>query len=105
MNSGFGNVDEYLASVSPEARATLEGLREKIRALAPDAVESISYGMAGYKYKGRPLVYFAAWKDHCALYGTSQGTIRFPTDEPPLESLLQTLLSERMAEIEASGKR
>ena len=62
------DVDGYLAGVAGGARAALEQLRRTIRAVAPEAAESISYGMPTVKYRGCPLVYFAAWKKHCALY-------------------------------------
>ncbi len=99
------------------ACATLQELRRRIKAVAPGAVETISYGLPAFKYQGRPLVYFGAAKNHCALYGispdahqdelaaydTSKGTIRFPAGEPLPEALLKTLLSARIAEIEAAA--
>jgi uncharacterized protein YdhG (YjbR/CyaY superfamily) len=106
-------VDTYLAAVPQPARGTLEGLRAVIRRLVPDAVEGFSYGIPGYKYRGRPLAYFGAAKNHCALYAldaslaeqagyqTSKGTIRFPPDAPPPEALIKQLLERRMAAIEA----
>ena len=111
------DIDGYLSTVSDDARATLEELRRTINALAPSAVEAISYGMPAFKYQGRPLIYFGAWKNHCALYGmsadahqdelaaydTSKGTIRFPPGEPLPEALVKTLVSARIAEIEAAA--
>ena len=58
------DVDTYLSGVPQPARATLEGLRATIRAHVPSAVEGFSYGIPGYKYRGRPLVYFGAAKNH-----------------------------------------
>ena len=103
MDTKAKDIDAYLASVPDDARATLEGLRQTIRALAPAAVESISYGMPTFKYQGKPLIYFAAAKDHCALYGTSAGTMGFQPGEPPADSLVKQLLEERIAAIEASA--
>lgn len=111
------DIDGYLSTLPDDARATLEELRRMVKAMAPGAVESISYGMPTLTYQGRPLIYFAAWKDHWALYGmgadrhqdelaaydTSKGTIRFPLDEPLPEALVKTLVSERMAAIEAAA--
>jgi hypothetical protein len=64
------------------------------------------------------LAYFAAAKNHCAIYGlstvlrahqpdlavhdTSKGTIRFPPAEPLPEALIQTLIKARIEEIEAA---
>ena len=118
MNTKPTDVDAYLAALPAGPRATLAALRRTIKAIAPGAVESISYGMPAYKYLGRPLAYFAAAKNHCAIYGlstvlrahqpdlavhdTSKGTIRFPPAEPLPEALIQTLLKARIEEIEAA---
>ena len=61
------NVDEYLASVPAEARATLVKLRRTIKAAAPMASEGISYQMPMYKHYGM-VVGFAAFKDHCSIF-------------------------------------
>ena len=53
------DVDDYLAHVSPVARATLEKLRKTIKAAAPMASEVISYQMPMYKQHGM-VVGFAA---------------------------------------------
>lgn len=117
MNTTSSDVDGYLSTLPDDARATLEELRRTIKAAAPDAVEMISYGLPGFKYQGRPLVGFGAWKGHCALYGmipeahqdllsaydTSKGTIRFPLGEPLPEALVRTLVSARIARIEAAA--
>jgi uncharacterized protein YdhG (YjbR/CyaY superfamily) len=89
--------------VPDDARVTLAQLRLTIKATAPDAVESISYGMPTFKYQGRPLIYFAAARNHCALYGTSRGTIRFPPNEPPSAALVRSLVRTRIENIEAAA--
>ncbi len=108
-------VDEYLAAAKPEQRPGLEKLRQTIRAAAPGVVEGISYGMAGFKLNGRPLVYFGAWANHCALYAASpatqkqfekelkgfvvsKGTIRFTPEKPLPAALVKKLIKARIAE-------
>jgi uncharacterized protein YdhG (YjbR/CyaY superfamily) len=121
MNNGATDIDGYLAGVRDGYRPALEDLRRIIRDVAPDAAESISYGVPTFKYKGRPLAYFGAAKNHLALYGfsidgheealagfdTAKGTIRFTPARPLPEPLVRTLVSQRKAEIEAatSSKR
>ena len=108
-------VDDYLASVPKEARATLEKIRKTIKAAAPRATEVISYQMPMYKQNGM-LVGFAAFKNHCSLfpgskaiathkdelkaYGTSKGTIRFPIGKPLPAALVKKLVKTRIAENE-----
>ncbi len=60
-------VDEYIASAPQGIQKKLKALRTTIKAAAPQASEKISYGMAGYYYKGR-LIYFAYFKSHIGLY-------------------------------------
>ena len=114
------DVDDYLARVPEEARATLEKLRKTIKAAAPMASEVISYQMPMYKHHGM-LVGFAAFKDHCSLYpgsavmnahkeelkryGTSKGTIRFPANKPLPAALVKKLVKARIAENEARARR
>ncbi len=105
------NVDEYIAQTLEEFHARLQELRAVIKAVAPEAKESISYGMPYYSYKGR-LVYFQLCKTHIGLYiptpiieehqnelqgyKTNKGTIRFPLNEPlPLE-LIKKLVQARV---------
>ena len=61
------NVDEYIASFPEAMQTLLRQIREAIVKAAPDAEESISYGLAGYKLHG-PLVYFGGFKSHIGFY-------------------------------------
>ena len=97
------DVDAYMAGLPEASRETLEPVRNAIRAAAPEAVEGIGYGMPQYKYRGRPLIYFAAAKAHCALYGTPEGNIRFPIGKTPRPALIRRLVRARMKEIDAAA--
>ena len=119
--TGARAVDDYLARVPNESRATLEKVRQTIKSIAPDAVEVISYQMPTFKYQGRMLVSFAAFAEHCSLfpgaspieahkselksYQTSKGTIRFPIGKPLPATLLKKLIKTRIKEIEARQKK
>ena len=119
--AGPNSVDEYLALVPHDARAALEKLRKTIKTAAPDTTETISYQMPTFKYQGRALVGFAAFKDHCSLfpysgkimnlckeelesYETSKGTIRFPVDRPLPSAVVRKIVKTRMEEIETRKK-
>ena len=81
----------------------LEDLRATIRAAAPIAEESISYGMPAFKYRGKRLIYFAAAKNHCAIYGTSAGTVRFTSAEPLSHQFIERLVRERVEAIDSAA--
>jgi uncharacterized protein YdhG (YjbR/CyaY superfamily) len=105
VNSRAADINTYLAALPDRARATLEALRRTILETAPDAVESISYGMPTFKYNGKPLIYFGAAKQHLALYGTVEGTVRFQPDDPPSAARVQALVKSRIEAIEAGKPR
>jgi uncharacterized protein YdhG (YjbR/CyaY superfamily) len=106
------NIDDYLAYQPEKVREALENLRQIIRETAPEAEEVISYGIPAYKYQGM-LVYFAAYKKHCSLFGgtgslteemkeelkdykTSKGTIQFTVEKPLPDELVRHIVKYRM---------
>ncbi len=119
-SNGSQDVDGYLAGVPEEARAALEKLRKTIRAAAgPGASEGFSYGIPAFKLHGRPLVAYAALKNHCsffpmspavieahkeqlASYELSKGTIRFQPDNPLPSALIRKIVKARVGESQAS---
>ena len=109
------SVDAYLAALPESARTTLEKVRAAIRAAAPAAEERIAYGMPGFYVGGRPLVYYAAFKNHCSFfpasgtvvesfadelagYDVAKGTIRFPIGKPPPATLVKKIVKARLKE-------
>jgi uncharacterized protein YdhG (YjbR/CyaY superfamily) len=112
----FASVTAYLKAVPPAQRALLKRVRQTIRAAAPKATEVISYGIPGYKHHGM-LVYFAAFKSHCSLFGVgaalmqehekalapykkSKGTIQFTVEKPLPLALVRKLVKARVAQNE-----
>jgi uncharacterized protein YdhG (YjbR/CyaY superfamily) len=114
------DIDSYLAGVPEPARTTLEKVRKAIRAAAPQAEETISYKIPTFKYKGRPLIYFAAFKNHCSIFPmndeawleledqlnaasarkTGPGTLQFPIDKPLPAALVKKIVKILMKGIE-----
>lgn len=109
-------VDEYLARLPEAQMVVLENLRQVIKTTAPMATECISYQIPGYKYLG-PLVYFAAFKNHCSLFGISKKllsvfeaelkpyktagtTIHFTPEKPLPAELVQRIVELRMRDNE-----
>ncbi len=108
------NIDDYLADFPAKVRKALEGLRQTIKSVVPEAEEVISYNMPAFKYNGM-LVYFSAFKNHCSLFPanssliakmkselksfkTSKGTIQFTTDKPLPVALVKEIVRARMKE-------
>lgn len=109
-------IDEYLAGVDPKQRSALQKLRGRVRAVASNAEEYITYGLPAFRLNGRSLVAFGAWANHCSLYPmssltlkkfrnelrgfqTSKGTLRFSPDRPLPLALVKKLVRARIAEI------
>lgn len=111
----FKSVAAYLKAQPAAFRTALEKLRAQIKAAAPKAEESISYGMPAYKYKGA-LVYFAAFKNHCSFfpgsssilankeglkeYKIAKGTIQFTPAKPIPAAIVKSIVKDRVLENE-----
>lgn len=74
------NTDEYIETFPKGTQVILGQIRSLIHEKAPDAVESISYGMPAYKLNGKPLVYFAGYDHHIGFYATPTGHTEFAAE-------------------------
>jgi uncharacterized protein YdhG (YjbR/CyaY superfamily) len=106
--------EQYTHSFSKEVQSILNQVRAIVLEKAPEAAESISYGMPAYKTYGKPLVYFAAFKNHLGLYATpsghkefakelsnykqGKGSVQFQFDEPIPFALIEKIIDFRVKE-------
>jgi uncharacterized protein YdhG (YjbR/CyaY superfamily) len=113
----MNDVDAYLDQTPEPQKTELQRIRNIVRKLVPDAEESISYMMPVFKYKQKPLLYYAAFKNHMSVFPTSgptetlkdqlegyvvtKGTIQFTLEKPLPEALLTAIIQARLAEINA----
>lgn len=105
-------IQNYLLQFPIEVQEKLAKIRSIVLAVAPDAIESISYGMPAYKLNKKPLVYFAGYKNHIGMYATpsgqahfkkelagykqGKGSVQFPlTEEPPFELITKIVLFKK----------
>lgn len=107
-------VDEYITSFPKEVQEILNKLRSIIKNSSSDISESFSYGMPAYKTHGKPLVYFAAFKNHIGFYATpsghaefskelsvykqGKGSVQFPLDQPIPYDLVNRMVDFRVKE-------
>jgi len=115
------SVDDYMAALPDAQRATLEELRQTIRAAAPEATEMIAYQMPGLRIHGTLLVSYAAFKSHYSLFPASgavigalgeeltpflsgKATLRFPADRPIPADLVIRIVRVRLDETAARGR-
>lgn len=117
MKSGFKNTDEYISHFPQEIQEKLQNLRNLILKQNPDIQEYIGYQMPAFKFLGKPLVYFAAYKNHIGFYPTSsgianfenefvkhgfkfsKGAVQFPIDQDLPEKLIENIIKFRISEI------
>lgn len=110
------SIDDYLAHVDPETRQLLEGLRQIILSLVPEAEQCISYSMPAFRWKGKVIAGFAATRDGGSYYpfsGTTLDTLgdqlagysrtksglHFTREKLLPKPLVKVLLDARMAEV------
>lgn len=116
------DVAAYLARLPRAQRAVLDHLRGTIAAAAPDATEVISYRMPAFKWHGRRLVYYAAFRDHLSLFPASyavmtqladelapylsgKATLRFTAARPLPDQLVTRIVELRLAEVRTRSGR
>ena len=114
MKIVYKNIDEYINTFPKETQELLGQILRTIRQAAPEAEESISYGMPAFKTNGKPLVYFAAFKNHIGFYATptghkefadelskykqGKGSVQFPINKPMPLDLIEKITRFRIKE-------
>jgi uncharacterized protein YdhG (YjbR/CyaY superfamily) len=118
----MGDVTDYVAGLDEPQRALVGRLLARVPDLVPLVEEARSYGVAAYRYRGRPLVAVVAAATGCTVYPFSsavtasvlatldgfdatKGGIRFIGDRPLPDEAFDALVRERQAEIDAALQR
>ena len=105
----FTTINEYISTFPADVQPVLEKVRQAIRKAAPEATETMSYGMPTFDLNGKHLVFFAGWKHHISLYPIpagdeafqqkishykrARGTIQFPLDQPIPYDLVEQIVT------------
>ncbi len=107
------NIDEYIAAFPTEVREILERIRTTIKRAAPNAEETIKYGMPTFTLGGN-LVHYAAFKKHIgffppvkggdqlqneiSIYAGPKGSLRFPLEASIPYALIGKIVKLRVKE-------
>jgi len=110
----FTTIDEYISTFPADIQAILEKVRQAIQKAAPEAAETISYGIPTFNLNGKHLIFFAGWKHHISLYPIpagdeafqqkisqykrAKGTIQFHLDNPIPYDLVEKIVTLLMME-------
>ena len=106
-------IDKYIAIFPEDVQAILEKIRVTIQKAAPDAEETINYGIPTFTLKGN-LIHFAGYKSHIGFYPTpngiekfkkelsiyegAKGSVQFPLDKPIPYALIEKIVKFRVKE-------
>ncbi|MBK8349556.1 MAG: DUF1801 domain-containing protein [Saprospiraceae bacterium] len=120
MEDKYTSVDQYFASQPPAVVDILLKIKDVISSSAPEAVECIAYSMPAFKMHKKPLVYYAAFKNHIGFYAlpsgneafqkelskfkTGKGSIQFPLDKEIPYDLIRQIVAFRVAEVNHTVK-
>ncbi len=107
-------MEKYIQTFPEPVQEILINLRTLVKKLAPEAEEGIAYGIPGYKTNSKPLIYFAAFKNHIGLYATpsghkkfekelaaykqGKGSVQFPLDQAIPYPLIKRIVKFRVEE-------
>lgn len=111
----YSSIDQYITEAPAEVKQILINICSLISEKAPEAVSCIAYNMPAFKYHKKPLVYFAAFKNHIGYYAlpsgnvafqkeltkykTGKGSIQFPLDQEIPYDLIGQIVEFRVAEM------
>jgi len=84
--STANSIDEYIAEFPLETQKVLAELRALIQTSAPDATETISYGIPTFDLNRKHLVHFAGYARHAGFYPTGSGVEAFKEELEPYKS-------------------
>lgn len=106
-------IDDYIAGFPTAVQKMLQRMRQTIRKHAPNASETINYGIPTFQLDGN-LVHFAAFPTHIGFYPTpsaithfqkelssyesAKGSVKFPLTAPIPFELIAEIVKFRVAE-------
>jgi len=108
-------VEEYILQFPEPVRIRMFQIRALVIELVTEATEDFAYQMPAFKYKGKPFVYYAAFKNHIGFYAlpsthehfkdallkykSGKGSVQFPLDQELPIGLIQKMIRYRLSEM------
>jgi len=116
-----GSIDEFIATYPTDIQEVLKKLRTTIKKAAPQAEETINYGIPTFTMNGN-LVHFSAFEKHIGFYPApsgiaafkkelsaykgAKGSVQFPLNKPIPYGLISKIVRFRVKENTAkAGKK
>lgn len=110
----MADIHTYLNNLEPPQLAAYERIKNIVKQRAPEAEETISYGIPTFKYKDKYLIYFGAFKNHMSIFPGAplkaqkelegfklgKGTIQFTVDKPVPEPVIAAIVEQRLKRID-----
>lgn len=120
MSRKPNEIDEYIDAFDKPIQERLQAVRQAIKEQAPQAHETINYGIPTFKLNGKNLVHFAAFKKHIGFYATpsgheafkaqlskykqGKGSVQFPHSAALPIDLIEEIVRFRVEEINSKFK-
>ena len=116
-NQEIASIDDYLTNLPAGLKSIMQKIRETIHEAAPDATETVSYGMPTFNMNGKHFIYFAAWKQHISIYPLynkggemheelapylkEKDSLHLPMEEPFPYDLVTRIVHMKLKELDA----
>ncbi|MCB0380869.1 MAG: DUF1801 domain-containing protein [Flavobacteriales bacterium] len=110
----MNEIETYIKQFPDNVQEILRNIRKLVKDNAIEAEEMFAYGMPAYKTNKKPLVYFAAFKNHIGFYAKpsghrefqdefskykqGKGSVQFPLDKPIPYKLIERIVKFRVTE-------
>ena len=121
----YNTIEEYIAAQAHPQEELLQELRKAILEAAPDATETINYGVPAFclveNGKGDHQIMIGAFKNHVGIYPhpttivkfekelsrfkQGKGSIQFPLDKPIPTELIVKMVKYRKKLIQSEAKQ
>lgn len=71
------DINNYIKDFPDDVKKRLQKVKQAIQLVLGKADESISYGIPTFKLNGKPIIYFAGFKNHVSVYPASDEMVKF----------------------------